>query len=209
MPKACHHLGVLVALAILGSSLIACDGGLPAGRTPHREFNFIDMGDQPKLKPQRGDIFGTRSTGLLAPPMGAVAVDEHPYPWTQKEGDAAGAALKNPLSGDAKTLAHGKFVYDNLCITCHGEKGAGDGLLTEKFPKPPSLMTQKVRDWSDGRIYHLPMRGQGSMPNHAQQIDSRDIWSVIHYIRTLQRELPVAPPPPIEASATGKEGQTP
>lgn len=206
------RLGVTGALILLGLALPACDGGLPAGRTPHREFNFIDMGDQPKLKPQRRDLFGTRPTGLLEPPMGTIARGEYPYAYGQKDGDAAGAARENPLPAEPKTLAHGKFIFENVCITCHGPQAAGDGLLTSVFPKPPSLMTQKVRDWSDGRIFHLPMRGQGSMPSHARQVDARDIWSVIHYIRTLQRALPVAPPPPVAvapAGKAGKEGQTP
>ncbi|MBK9964997.1 MAG: cytochrome c [Holophagales bacterium] len=76
-------------------------------------------------------------------------------------------------------LAHGKFVYENVCITCHGPKGAGDGAVTALFPKPPSLMTQKVRDWPDGQLFHRPMRGQNSMPSHARQVDARDAWSVV------------------------------
>ena len=50
--------------------------------------------------------------------------------------------------------------------------GAGDGELTALFPKPPSLMTQKVRDWPDGQLFHRPMRGQNSMPSHARQVDA-------------------------------------
>jgi mono/diheme cytochrome c family protein len=196
------HLGLLMLSAL---ALVACDGGLPAGRTPHREFNFLDMGDQPKPKAQRADLLGVMPTGILAPPAGAVAVGERPYPFTQKQADAAGAAVKNPLPASKDASAHGQFMFENVCITCHGAQGAGDGLMTTVFPKPPSLMTQKVRDWSDGRIFHVPMRGQGSMPSHARQVTPRDIWSVVYYVRDLQSRLPVAPPPPTEA----KEGSKP
>ena len=92
-------------------------------------------------------------------------------------------------------------MYENVCIVCHGARGAGDGNLTLLFPKPPSLMTQRVRDWPDGEIFHRPMRGQGSMPSHARQVDARDVWSVVHYIRQMQSEEPVAPPPPAAAPA--------
>ena len=193
--------GVL-ALALLATPLLGgCDLGLPAGRTPHREGNFLDMGDQPKLKPQRADVFGGRATGTLEPPAGAVAADETPYPYTQAQGAVAGAELVNPLPNTADVLDHGKFVWENVCITCHGPRGAGDGHLTLLFPKPPSLMTQKVRDWPDGEIFHRPMRGQNSMPSHARQIDARDMWSVVRYIRAMQAEEPVAPPPPAAAPA--------
>lgn len=185
-----------LALAALLLALPACDPGLPAGRTPHREFNRIDMGDQPKQKPQRGDLFGARPTGMIEPQAGSVAVGERPYPFAQDEAEAAGLALVNPLPPTPEVLAHGQFVFDNVCIACHGRQGAGDGTVTALFPKPPSLMTQRVRDWPDGQIYHRPARGQGSMPSHARQVDERDIWSVVHHVRRLQAELPVAPPPP-------------
>jgi mono/diheme cytochrome c family protein len=185
----------LLAVAAFAALVSACDVGLPAGREPHREANFLDMIDQPKLKPQRKDIFLARPTSLLEPQLGTVAVDEVPYPFAQNQADLAGAELKNPLPPAPEVLAHGKFVYDNVCITCHGPKGAGDGHLAAVFTKPPSLMTQKVRDWPDGQIFHRPMRGQGSMPSHARQVDARDIWSVVRYIRQMQTVEPVAPPP--------------
>jgi len=153
------------------------------------------MGDQPKLKPQRKDLFGARPTGLMEPQPGTVAVGESPYPYAQKEADLAGAELVNPLQPTPEVLAHGKFVYENVCITCHGPKAAGDGNVSALFPKPPSLMTQKVRDWPDGQLFHRPARGQNSMPSHARQVDTRDIWSVILHIRQMQKVEPVAPPP--------------
>jgi len=184
-----------LAVVAFATLLSACDLGLPAGRTPHREGNRLDMGDQPKLKPQRKDLFGARPTGLMEPQPGTVAVGESPYPYAQKEADLAGAELVNPLQPTPEVLAHGKFVYENVCITCHGPKAAGDGNVTALFPKPPSLMTQKVRDWPDGQLFHRPARGQNSMPSHARQVDTRDIWSVILHIRQMQKVEPVAPPP--------------
>jgi mono/diheme cytochrome c family protein len=131
-----------------------------------------------------------------------VAVGEDTYPYGQNEADRAGAELVNPLLPTADVLAHGKFVYENVCITCHGPRGAGDGHVTALFPKPPSLMTQKVRDWPDGQLFHRPMRGQNSMPSHARQVDARDAWAAILYIRQMQAVEPVAPPPASPTPAT-------
>ncbi len=193
-------------LAAAGVMSAACDLGMPAGRAPHMEGNRLDMIDQPKLKPQRADIFGGRATGMMEAPAGAVAIDETPYPYTQAQATEAGLGLTNPLPHSPEVIAHGRFVWENVCITCHGPRGAGDGHLTSLFPKPPSLMTQRVRDWPDGEIFHRPMRGQGSMPSHARQLDTRDIWSVVHYIRQMQSEEPVAPavaPAAANGSAAG------
>ncbi len=190
----------LLAVVALASLVAGCDLGLPAGRTPHREGNRLDMGDQPKLKPQRAAMAGLHPTGMIEPQPGTVAVGEAPYPYAQNEADRAGAELKNPFEPTPAVIAHGKFVYENVCITCHGPKGAGDGAVTALFPKPPSLMTQKVRDWPDGQLFHRPMRGQNSMPSHARQVDARDSWAVILYIREMQKVEPVAPAPAAAAS---------
>lgn len=189
-------LGLAFSMLFAG----ACDVGLPAGRTPHREGNRLDMGDQLKLKPQRKDIFGARATGLMEPQPGTVAVGDTPYPYAQNEADRAGAELKSPLEPTPAVLAHGKFVYENVCTTCHGPKGAGDGAVTALFPKPPSLMTQKVRDWPDGQLFHRPMRGQNSMPSHSRQVDQKDAWSVVLWIREMQKTESVAAPPAAPAA---------
>jgi mono/diheme cytochrome c family protein len=198
--------GALVLAALLG----ACDVGLPAGRTPHREGNRLDMIDQAKLKPQRKDIFLARPSGLMEPQPGTIAVAETPYPYAQNEADRAGAELVNPLQPTPDVLAHGQFVFDHVCITCHGPKGAGDGHVTALFPKPPSLMTRKVRDWPDGQLFHRPMRGQNSMPSHARQVDAKDVWSVIRYIRQMQKVEPAVAPAadvnPAGASAFAPSG---
>ena len=187
----------LLALAALAAA--GCEAGLPAGDEPHRELNFNNMFDQPKLKPQRGDLVSGTAPGAMAPPEGAIAEDEHPYPYTQKQA-AEASRQKNPLEPTAKVLVNGKWHFENICIVCHGPQGAGDGEVAKLFPAPPSLMTQKVRDWTDGRIYHVPMRGQGSMPSHAKQITRSDLWAVVLHIRELQKKLPVAPPPKKKAA---------
>jgi mono/diheme cytochrome c family protein len=194
-----------IVLAVLAAVVSACDVGLPAGRMPHREGNRLDMIDQPKLKPQRKDVFLSRPTGLMEPQPGTIAVAETPYPYAQNEADKAGAELVNPLRPTPAVLEHGRFVYEHVCITCHGPRGAGDGHVTALFPKPPSLMTQKVRDWPDGQLFHRPMRGQNSMPSHARQVDATDVWSVILYIREMQKVEPVAPAatPAVAAGSAG------
>jgi len=184
-----------VAIAALAAFAAGCDVGLPAGRSPHVEGNRLDMVDQPRPKPQGGMLAGS-----LAPPAGSVAVGEVPYIYAQDQADLAGAALVNPLAATPAVLAHGKFVYEGVCITCHGARGAGDGTMTALFPKPPSLMTQRVRDWPDGQLFHRPMRGQGSMPSHSRQVDANDVWSVVHYIRQMQSVEAVAPAAPASAA---------
>jgi mono/diheme cytochrome c family protein len=191
------------AVLLLAAGLAGCELGFPAGAEPHRDLNFLDMGTQPKLKPQRADFLLGKSTGMQAGPGGAIAINDEPaYPYAKEEADLAGAEVKNPLETTAANVVRGKWVYENVCITCHGPQGAGDGEVTKFFPKPPSLMTQRVRDFTDGRIFHNPMRGQNSMPSHEKVLAQKDMWAVVLYIRDLQKRLPVAPPPPPATTGT-------
>jgi mono/diheme cytochrome c family protein len=183
----------------------ACEFGLPAGQEPHRQFNWTDMEDQPKVKPQRADLFGTKPTGTLPTPTGAVATAENPYRFTADQAELAAIAMINPLPHSPAVIAKGKWVFENVCIVCHGPEAAGDGKVTKLFPKPPSLMRPKVREYTDGRIFHVPMRGQGSMPSYASQLAPEELWSVVHYIRDMQARLPVAAPDKrdLEGAGTG------
>lgn len=172
----------------------ACEVGLPAGQEPQTQFNWTDMEDQPKIRPQRGDLFGTKPNGTIPAPMGAVAMTEHPYRFAPDQAELAATAMTNPLPRSPEGIAKGKGVFENVCIVCHGPEAAGDGKVTKLFPKPPSLMRPVARAYTDGRIFHVPMRGQNSMPSYAKQLDPDELWAVTHYLRDLQARLPVAPP---------------
>jgi mono/diheme cytochrome c family protein len=80
----------------------------------------------------------------------------------------------------------------NTCVVCHGPEGDGQGYIVPIYPMPPSLHSLKVRNWPDGRIFHVITRGQNLMPSYATQILPEDRWAVIHYVRALERShLPV------------------
>jgi hypothetical protein len=64
-----------------------------------------------------------------------------------------------------QNLLLGKTKYNIYCSPCHGYFGEGDSRLRGQFPNPPSLHSQKLRDWTDGRIYHVIQVGQNVMPS--------------------------------------------
>jgi mono/diheme cytochrome c family protein len=148
----------------------------------HSEPNFIYMPDMvysPALKFQK--------EGMMKPVAGTVPRGYGAYPYAKDQGDAAGRDLKNPFRATHEVLARGQQMYNTYCIVCHGPNGEGDGTIIPKFPRPPSLQSDKVRGWPDGRIYHVITSGQNLMPSYAAQITRGDRWSIIHYIRALQR----------------------
>lgn len=124
---------------------------------------------------------------LMLPPEGSVPRGFTPYHYgeTPEEAERAGRELVNPLEYTEAHLKSGKVLYETYCLTCHGNEGKGDGPLIPKFPNPPSFRTQPVKNYSEGRIFHIVTRGSGMMQSHASQIRPEDRWKIAMYVKSL------------------------
>lgn len=174
----------------------------------HEAPNTIYMPDmvyQPSIKAQsaEGDrlpVEGTvsrdfvsypyRNVGGAAPIPGSAearAAEKAGRTFSSSDAGYPGNALRNPLRPTMAVLKRGQYLFNTYCIVCHGPNGQGDGYIVPKFPRPPTLQSDKVRGWPDGNIYHVITMGQNLMPSYASQITPGDRWAVIHYVRALQR----------------------
>lgn len=124
--------------------------------------------------------------GMKPPVPNTIARGHHPMPAAMTM-DEFGKANKNPLRSTAAVLERGQHVYNNTCIVCHGPAGEGDGSIIPKYPRPPSLQSEKLRKFPDGNIYYIITRGQNLMSGYAGQVQQEDRWAIVHYIRALQR----------------------
>lgn len=126
---------------------------------------------------------------LQLPAPGTVPRGFMPYHYgdTPEEAERAGRELLNPISAAPTVFARGKQVYETFCLVCHGPEGKGDGPLIPKFPNPPSFTSKAVREYPEGRIYHVVTKGFGLMASYASQISQEDRWKLVHYVQTLQR----------------------
>ncbi|MEK6705379.1 MAG: cytochrome c [Bdellovibrionota bacterium] len=140
-----------------------------------------DMVYSPALKAQEPG-------SMRMPVSGTIPRDFEPYPYA-KDPELAGIKLRNTLTPTAAVLERGRSMYNVYCIVCHGPTALGDGTIVPKFPRPPSLHSDKVNGWlkegKDGRIYHIISSGQNLMPSYASQISRGDRWAIVHYLRTL------------------------
>jgi mono/diheme cytochrome c family protein len=164
------------------------------GCTDHSKPNvelIQDMMESPAIKPQEYDETSPNHSGMRLPPEGTQPTGFVPYRYAKDfEGSSAN---KNPLAGDFSddTLKVGIKFYVTNCAVCHGEKAeGGDNLpVGQKMAlKPPSLLSAKIRGWSDGQIYHVITMGQGVMGPYASHIPQQYRWQVVNYVRTLQKE---------------------
>jgi len=147
---------------------------------------FTWMAEQNKLVPQSKNVMFNDGYGMRTPVEGTVARGFTPYEFAGMS-DSAVKNLSNPLPFSKQVLSKGKEKYDTYCSPCHGYYGKGDSRLNGQFPNPPTLHSEKVRNWADGNIYHVIMNGQNVMPSYAKQLSKDERWSIIHYIRVLER----------------------
>ncbi|MEO0311889.1 MAG: hypothetical protein RIQ89_1546 [Bacteroidota bacterium] len=139
------------------------------------------------------------SSNALTPPKGAIkrGDDNWPYPYAEtNEGyEAAGLELKNPLAITAAYKEEGKVLYNNYCVHCHGEKGMGDGAVTQNNgPKPPAYNSDQLKDLSEGKMFHSIHYGKNAMGGHASQLTKTERWKIIMYIQDFQKGGVVSAP---------------
>ncbi|MGE5679764.1 MAG: quinol:electron acceptor oxidoreductase subunit ActD [Bacillota bacterium] len=147
-------------------------------------FNF--MWEQHKLNPQKRSELFTDGYGMRPPVQGTVARGYFPYLYSGNQ-PAASKYMVNPLLPTKEVLSLGQQRFDTFCSPCHGYTGKGDSRLRGQFPNPPSLHSEKVRNYQDGDIYHIITEGQNIMPSYAKQITREERWAIILYLRALQR----------------------
>ncbi len=158
---------------------------------------FSWMETQEKANAQAASLVYEDGTPIFAngramqPPVsGTVSRGNTPYLFN-KSPDLGGQLIINPLPTVAEHLGRGKDLYEVYCGICHGTFGDGDGSVSSreagKALKPPSLHSRKLKEFSDGRLYHIITNGQNVMPSYAKQLQEQDRWTIIQYMRALQR----------------------
>jgi mono/diheme cytochrome c family protein len=92
-----------------------------------------------------------------------------------------------PPKVDRALLATGRERYRAFCAPCHGNLGAGDGVIVQHgYPTPPSYHIDRLRKAPDGHFYNVITRGYGVMYPYAARVTPAERWAIIAYIRALQ-----------------------
>lgn len=104
---------------------------------------------------------------------------------------AVAEVFTNPYApGDL--LARGDTLYGWFCATCHGQAGAGDGLVGRRMGALP-LTSDRAMALSDGYLYAITRYGRGVMGRYGDKIWlPADRWAVVNYVRELQSRARIA-----------------
>ena len=164
--------------------------GCGAGKNKTNVELVTAMMDQESVKSQDWDASKPGERAMMVPPVNTVPRGFKPYKY-HLQVDLAEKELVNPLAKDfsAEVLATGKVKFEIYCGLCHGVKGDGQGQIAQFMAvKPPSFLQDRLKKKKDGRFYHVIRDGYGVMGSYSRQIlKDSDRWSVVNYIRTLQK----------------------
>ena len=171
---------------------------------------FLDMHDSPAVESQEEDpstldesysgnykktmgpleSWGGPGSAARTAPEGTVPRNKTPYLYEAADFDTPAKELTNPLQATKEVLERGRKEFNTYCAVCHGNTGHGDGPVTPRFGDIPALAgpNSNVLGWEDGRFFHMITVGRARMKPYAAQIEEKDRWAIIHYIKLLQKQ---------------------
>ena len=124
---------------------------------------------------------------LTAGAVPAGGVPDRSQGWQIPEG---AERERNPVPVDAAVIASGQRLYRSKCQRCHGLDGTGSGPDADS-DHPPGDLTDAGRAARnpDGVMFYKIWNGRTKpkMPAMKAEIDPIDVWTVIHYVKTLRR----------------------
>ena len=114
------------------------------------------------------------------------------FPYTlpnDSNGYKMSAMVKNPIESMTEAeMKESARLFNINCAICHGEKGAGNGPIATagKIGGIANLTLDSYVKMADGTMFHSINYGKNSMGSYASQLDRKQRWMIIKYIRTLQ-----------------------
>jgi len=174
-PDAWHLKHFADPRAFFAQSNMPAYGWLAARKLdPAAMRSRMRVNDFPCTEPELAALAGKSELDALVAYMQAIGA-------AVKGTATASAALpppetKNPLAAAATAVADGRALYDAHCASCHpngGKDGIGPGLEDEAADDPD--------------LYTIIAKGyEGEMPGFAGQLDRKQIWSIVSYVRSLK-----------------------
>ena len=155
---------LLVAALVLACALAGC------------EKIDRNMWDNPAFRPQEEPV--------RLPP--ADSVPTKGISRVPPMGEAAG--LKIPVAPSDGARLEGKTLYGIHCAPCHGDSGAGDGLVGKKYvPAPADVRAGgPFGKLPDGVLFVIISDGLGGMPPFRADLSPDERWKIVIHLRALR-----------------------
>ena len=141
-------------------------------------------------------------------PAGTIKRNEL-YPYTVPN-DSNGLLVlsnqvKSPLAPLSKPdMLEASRLFNINCAICHGAKAENNGPLAPRIGGVKSIIASSP-GYSDGRLFHVMTYGQNNMGSYASQLDKKQRWMIVQYIRTLESKSPATAVPANADSSANKK----
>ena len=125
-------------------------------------------------------------------PVGGAIARGHAMPDHLVEGDTnAYKTLTTSVRFNADEMKEGGRLFNIYCAICHGPNLDGQGPLyaSGKFAAmPANFKDAKYTHMSVGQMYAAIKYGKNMMGSYASQIDPKQRWEIIAYIKKMQAD---------------------
>jgi hypothetical protein len=180
-----RKLLVILAVPLL---MVGCTRHQPSEKPPVHLVQNMD--DQPKYKAQAESHYFANGMSMREPVEGTIAQG-----WLRDDSvffygkDGSGKLVTRvPVVMTIERLQRGRQRFDIYCSPCHGRIGTGQSIMVKKgMVAPPNFHDQRLRDVEVGHIFDVITNGLRNMPPYRYQITVDDRWSIVGYVRALQR----------------------
>jgi mono/diheme cytochrome c family protein len=154
----------------------------------------------------KGELYVlTKSDGMIRKVIGAKAATAPaiatiaPNPRSAQSAIRSATNLRNPVALTPESIAAGKRAYEEACAACHGNRAEGAvkagitlSIIEEQRGKQPPDLTDAQSDHgtADGDVFVVIKRGllPTMMPGFDGTLSDKDIWSIVSYLRTLEKK---------------------
>lgn len=162
-----------------------------------------DMHNQPKYRPLRPSTLfadGSSARPLVEGTVARGTLNDDTAFFTGKVDGVP--VTEMPFAITQQDLDRGQERFNIYCAPCHDQTGNGRGMVVQRgYRQPPSFNTERLKTAAPGYLFDVITNGFGVMPDYKAQVDARDRWRIIAYVRALQLAQPA-----VGAPVTGAPG---
>lgn len=101
---------------------------------------------------------------------------------------AAEAAIPNPVEASADSIEKGEQIYEQNCVSCHGENADGKGPAAMSLNPKPSNLRVMAGTHPDGDFAYKIREGRGPMPPWKSALNDKQVWHLVNFIQSLEKQ---------------------
>jgi hypothetical protein len=180
---------IVVASLLVGLGLASCNSGemrRNPGKVYAPDMTYSRAYDAYTYNPNFADSMTSRL------PVAGTVARGHELPDHLVEGDTnAYKSYTTDIRFTEDDMKEAKRIFDIYCGICHGQNLDGNGPLyaSGKFAAmPANFKDAKNLNMPAGQMYAAIKYGKNKMGSYASQLDIKQRWMVVAYIKKIQSE---------------------